>query len=56
MSLREPDVDGCTLFRDHHVEDDDLRATITAQLDDLEKAPVERRMRIAPPARRASRR
>ncbi|MCG6495637.1 macro domain-containing protein [Kitasatospora sp. A2-31] len=48
---------GYTLFQDHCFEDyDDLRATITAQLDDLEKAPAEQRVRIAPPARRTTRR
>ncbi|MFD0278123.1 macro domain-containing protein [Kitasatospora sp. NPDC127111] len=49
---------GYTLFNDHHFEDDDdLRSTILAQLDDLERAPAEQRVRIAaPPARRASRR
>ncbi|WTW99516.1 macro domain-containing protein [Streptomycetaceae bacterium NBC_01309] len=41
---------GHTLFHDHRFEDyDDLRATITAQLDDLERAPAEQRVRIAPP-------
>ncbi|MFJ8645932.1 macro domain-containing protein [Streptomyces sp. NPDC093546] len=48
---------GYTLFHDYRFEDDDdLRATITAQLDDIEKAPVEKRVRIAPPQRSASRR
>ncbi|MGW6912998.1 macro domain-containing protein [Kitasatospora sp. NPDC054939] len=48
---------GYTLFQDHcFADDDDLRRTITAQLDDLEKAPVEQRVRITPPKRAASRR
>ncbi|MQS11070.1 Appr-1-p processing protein [Streptomyces kaniharaensis] len=48
---------GYTLFNDFQFEDyDELRGTITAQLDDIEKAPVEQRVRIAPPARRTSRR
>ncbi len=46
---------GHTLFNDHHFEDDDdLRATVLAQLDDLERAPATERVRIAPPARRTS--
>ncbi|MFE2169456.1 ADP-ribosyltransferase domain-containing protein [Streptomyces sp. NPDC059447] len=41
---------GYTLFHDHWFEDDDeLRATITAQLDGIEDAPVEQRVRIVPP-------
>ncbi|MFD8635330.1 ADP-ribosyltransferase domain-containing protein [Streptomyces sp. NPDC059533] len=41
---------GYTLFHDHWFEDDDeLRATITAQLDGIENAPVEQRVRIVPP-------
>ncbi|MFB6618059.1 ADP-ribosyltransferase domain-containing protein [Streptomyces sp. NPDC085524] len=41
---------GYTLFHDHWFEDDDeLRATITAQLDGIESAPVEQRVRIVPP-------
>ncbi|WP_377267860.1 macro domain-containing protein [Peterkaempfera sp. SMS 1(5)a] len=48
---------GYTLFTDHSFEDyDDLRSTIVAQLDDIESAPVEKRVRIAPPKRTASRR
>ncbi|MEU0273362.1 macro domain-containing protein [Streptomyces sp. NPDC006307] len=48
---------GYTLFNDYRfADDDDLRATITAQLDDIEKAPVDKRVRIAPPQRSASRR
>ncbi|MFE4513441.1 macro domain-containing protein [Kitasatospora sp. NPDC056783] len=46
---------GYTLFNDHHFEDDDdLRATVLAQLDDLEEAPATERVRIAPPARRGT--
>ncbi|MFJ6793648.1 ADP-ribosyltransferase domain-containing protein [Streptomyces sp. NPDC091268] len=41
---------GYTLFQDHWFEDDDeLRATILAQLDGIENAPVEERVRIVPP-------
>ncbi|KPI33660.1 NAD:arginine ADP-ribosyltransferase ART [Actinobacteria bacterium OV450] len=41
---------GYTLFQDHCFEDDDqLRATITAQLDGIENAPVTERVRIVPP-------
>ncbi|WP_405758955.1 ADP-ribosyltransferase domain-containing protein [Streptomyces sp. NBC_00073] len=41
---------GFTLFHDHRFESDDqLRATITAQLDGIENAPVEQRVRIVPP-------
>ncbi|MFJ5773188.1 macro domain-containing protein [Streptomyces sp. NPDC093094] len=48
---------GHTLFHDHRFEDyDDLRRTIVAQLDDLENAPQETRVRIAPPERSAGRR
>ncbi|MFF3327768.1 macro domain-containing protein [Streptomyces sp. NPDC002889] len=48
---------GHTLFNDHSFENyDDLRSTIVAQLDDLESAPVEKRVRIAPPKRAVSRR
>ncbi|MGX1135152.1 O-acetyl-ADP-ribose deacetylase (regulator of RNase III) [Streptomyces glaucescens] len=48
---------GYTLFQDHSFEDyDDLRSTIVAQLDDIENAPEEKRVRIAPPARGTSRR
>ncbi|KUO14105.1 macro domain-containing protein [Streptomyces sp. DSM 15324] len=47
---------GYTLFHDHRFEDyDDLRATIVAQLDDIESAPAEKRVRIAPPKRTTSR-
>lgn len=48
---------GYTLFNDHSFEDyDELRSMITAQLDDIEKVPDTERVRIAPPARRTSRR
>ncbi|WP_242586138.1 macro domain-containing protein [Streptomyces sp. MST-110588] len=48
---------GYTLFNDYRFEDyDELRATIIAQLDDIENAPEEKRIRIAPPRRTASRR
>ncbi|MGK5729489.1 macro domain-containing protein [Streptomyces sp. URMC 124] len=48
---------GYTLFNDYCFEDyDDLRSTIIAQLDDLEEAPDDKRIRIAPPERSASRR
>ncbi|CAM5525311.1 macro domain-containing protein [Streptomyces griseomycini] len=48
---------GYTLFHDHRFEDyDDLRSTITAQLDDIEAAPVTRRVRITPPGSSRSRR
>ncbi|MFJ8159879.1 macro domain-containing protein [Streptomyces sp. NPDC096136] len=41
---------GYTLFHDHWFEDDDeLRATITAQLDGIEDAPAAQRVRITPP-------
>ncbi|MFE2857820.1 ADP-ribosyltransferase domain-containing protein [Streptomyces lavendulae] len=41
---------GYTLFHDHWFEDDDeLRATILAQLNDIENAPVEERVRIVAP-------
>ncbi|MDT0469258.1 macro domain-containing protein [Streptomyces gibsoniae] len=48
---------GYTLFNDYSFEDyDDLRSTIAAQLDDIESAPVDKRVRIAPPKRANSRR
>ncbi len=48
---------GYTLFNDHSFDDyDDLRSTVVAQLDDIESAPVEKRVRIAPPQRADSRR
>jgi len=41
---------GYTLFHDHWFEDDDeLRATITAQLAGIEQAPATQRVRIVPP-------
>ncbi|QES51770.1 Appr-1-p processing protein [Streptomyces venezuelae] len=43
---------GYTLFTEHRFEDDDdLRSTIVAQLDDIESAPQEKRVRITPPKR-----
>ncbi|MEU2285496.1 macro domain-containing protein [Streptomyces sp. NPDC013178] len=48
---------GYTLFNDYSFEDyDDLRSTIVAQLDDIESAPAETRVRISPPERPSSRR
>ncbi|MFJ8104897.1 macro domain-containing protein [Streptomyces sp. NPDC096132] len=48
---------GHTLFNDHCFDDyDDLRNTIVAQLDDIEKAPAEERVRITPPRRATARR
>ncbi|MEU6213772.1 macro domain-containing protein [Streptomyces sp. NPDC047023] len=48
---------GYTLFGDHRFEDyDDLRATVVAQLDDLESAPAAERVRITPPKRTPARR
>ncbi|MEU1308708.1 macro domain-containing protein [Streptomyces cinnamoneus] len=48
---------GYTLFNDYRFADyDDLRGTVLAQLDDIENAPAEERVRIAPPTRSASRR
>ncbi|HSA53980.1 MAG TPA: Appr-1-p processing protein, partial [Yinghuangia sp.] len=48
---------GYTLFHDHRFDDyDDLRRTIVAQLDDIEAAPEETRVRITPPKRSTSRR
>ncbi|MET8622535.1 macro domain-containing protein [Kitasatospora sp. NPDC004669] len=45
---------GYTLFNDHCFEnDEDLRATILDQLDDIEKAPATQRVRIAPPTGRS---
>ncbi|MFD9475507.1 MULTISPECIES: ADP-ribosyltransferase domain-containing protein [Streptomyces] len=41
---------GYTLFHDHWFQDDDeLRATIITQLNGIENAPVEERVRIVPP-------
>jgi O-acetyl-ADP-ribose deacetylase (regulator of RNase III) len=48
---------GYTLFNDYRFEDyDDLRSTVLAQLDDIENAPEEKRVRIAPPQRATARR
>ncbi|MFF9641826.1 macro domain-containing protein [Kitasatospora aureofaciens] len=48
---------GYTLFNDHHFEDDDeLRATVLAQLEDLEQAAPTTRVRIAAPTGRGRRR
>ncbi|MCZ7456937.1 macro domain-containing protein [Streptomyces sp. WMMC940] len=48
---------GYTLFHDCSFDDyDELRNTIVAQLDDIDSAPVERRVRIVPPTRTGSRR
>jgi hypothetical protein len=48
---------GYTLFNEHSFDDyDELRSTIVAQLDDIDSAPVEKRVRIVPPAPAASRR
>ncbi|MFC5143444.1 macro domain-containing protein [Streptomyces aureoversilis] len=48
---------GHTLFNDYYFDDyDDLRSTIIGQLDDIESAPAEQRVRIEPPKRSASRR
>jgi O-acetyl-ADP-ribose deacetylase (regulator of RNase III) len=45
---------GYTLFNDYRFEDyDDLRSTIIAQLDDIENAPADQRVRIAKPRRPA---
>ncbi|MFC9898379.1 macro domain-containing protein [Nocardia sp. NPDC127579] len=42
---------GYTLFQDFRFDNyDDLRRTVLAQLDDIENAPVDRRVRIARPA------
>lgn len=46
---------GYTLFHDHWFQDDDeLRATISAQLHGIEKAPVTKRVRIVPPQGQSS--
>ncbi|WP_333764222.1 macro domain-containing protein [Streptomyces sp. IBSBF 2390] len=48
---------GYTLFHDHTFADyDDLRATIVAQLDDIENAPVDKPVRIEPHRRAGSHR
>ncbi|MFD5466117.1 macro domain-containing protein [Kitasatospora sp. NPDC127059] len=45
---------GYTLFNDHHFEDDnELRATVLAQLEDIEKAPATTRVRITAPSTRS---
>ncbi|GAA0948965.1 hypothetical protein [Actinocorallia libanotica] len=47
-----PPWTGYTLFQDHAFGDyDDLRRTVLAQLDNLENAAGERRVRITPPRR-----
>lgn len=48
---------GYTLFNDYYFEDyDDLRSTVIGQLDDIENAPAEQRVRIEPPKDSDSRR
>ncbi len=48
---------GYTLFHDYTFSDyDELRATVTAQLDDIERRPAQQRVRITPPARTDRRR
>jgi O-acetyl-ADP-ribose deacetylase (regulator of RNase III) len=48
---------GYTLFNDFDFQDDDeLRSIITAQLHDIDAAPVEQLVRIVPPAPRGGRR
>ncbi|MBT1182923.1 Appr-1-p processing protein [Streptomyces sp. CJ_13] len=48
---------GYTLFNDYSFDDyDELRDTITAQLDDIENAPAGKAIRITPPRRTAARR
>ncbi|MER7751958.1 macro domain-containing protein [Kitasatospora sp. NPDC097643] len=48
---------GHTLFHDHDFDDyADLRATVLAQLDDLEAAPATHRVRLTPPTRTTGRR
>jgi O-acetyl-ADP-ribose deacetylase (regulator of RNase III) len=43
---------GYTLFHDYTFRDyDELRATVCAQLDDIERRPEQERVRIAPPVR-----
>ncbi|WP_106396408.1 macro domain-containing protein [Actinocorallia populi] len=47
---------GYTLFKDHSFRDyDDLRETVRAQLDDIENASEDERVRIRPPKRPGSR-
>jgi hypothetical protein len=44
---------GYTLFHDYAFSDyDELRATVTAQLGDIETRPARERVRITPPVRR----
>ena len=44
---------GYTLFKDHTFDDyDELRATVTAQLGDIDSRPRSQRVRITPPTRR----
>ncbi|MEV0564016.1 macro domain-containing protein [Dactylosporangium sp. NPDC050588] len=44
---------GYTLFGDYSFDDyDELRATVSAQLDDIERRPEQERVRITPPQRR----
>ncbi|AYV30488.1 RNase III inhibitor [Streptomyces sp. ADI95-16] len=48
---------GYTLFNDYSFDDyDELRDTVTAQLDDIENAPAGKAIRITPPRRTAARR
>ncbi|MEU7005340.1 macro domain-containing protein [Streptomyces sp. NPDC046332] len=48
---------GYTLFNDYSFDDyDELRSTITAQLEDIDMVPSGRRVRIEPPKRSVSRR
>ncbi|WP_067184728.1 macro domain-containing protein [Microtetraspora niveoalba] len=47
---------GYTLFNDYYFRDyDDLRTTISEQLDDIDNRPTEERVRITPPAPRSCR-
>ncbi|MEV4141056.1 macro domain-containing protein [Dactylosporangium sp. NPDC049742] len=44
---------GYTLFGDYSFDDyDELRTTVSAQLDDIERRPEQERVRITPPQRR----
>ena len=44
---------GYTLFGEYSFDDyDELRATVSAQLDDIERRPEQERVRITPPQRR----
>lgn len=48
---------GYTLFNDYTFRDyDELRATVSAQLEDIERRPEQERVRIAPPVRDEPRR